>query len=81
MNRITYLKGLAEKIQGVIDGSISHAELSNYSYSDSDGSQSAGRRSPKELWEWLKSVWDEIDELEQRQRGRGIHTFSTRMRP
>jgi hypothetical protein len=77
-NRLAYLKELRIKIRGVLDGSIDAAAIQNYAFSDSDGSQSAHRRSPEELWDFLQKVENEIAALESRLHGGGIRTFGMR---
>jgi hypothetical protein len=74
-DRLAYLKALRVKVRGVLDGSIDAAEIANYSFSDSDGTQSTARRDPKSLWELLEKIDTEIDKLEQRLHGGGIRTF------
>jgi hypothetical protein len=53
------------------------AEIQSYSFSDSDGSQSATRRDIKALMEALKALDAQIASLEQKLRGGGIRTFGT----
>jgi hypothetical protein len=81
MERLAYLKSLRLRIQAALDGSIGHAGTESYTISDSDGSQSLTRRSPKELLDMLRSVDAEIAELERQLSGGGIRTFGTRIRP
>jgi hypothetical protein len=80
-DRLSYLKSLRLKIRAALDGSMSQAGTASYSISDSDGSQSLTRRSPKELWEMLEKVEAEITEIERSLSGGGIRTFGTRLRP
>jgi hypothetical protein len=79
-SRLTYLKSLRLKIQGVLDGSIEKAGVQSYGLNDSDGSQNLTRRSPKELWDMLQAVNDEITEIERGVSGGGVRTFGTRLR-
>jgi hypothetical protein len=72
---------LRGKILEVMTGSADKSILQSYTLSDSDGSQSTTRRSPRDLMTWLKEVDSKIAELEQRQRGGGIRTFGTRLKP
>ena len=81
LDRLEWLKEFRGKIRGVIDGSLDSATLASYSYSDADGSQSTTRRSPKELWDLLQEVEDEIENLERITAGGGVRTFGTRLRP
>jgi hypothetical protein len=80
-DRLAYLKSLRIKIQGALDGSIGKSETASYTINDSDGTQSLTRRSPKELWEMLREVSDEIAALERQINGGGVRTFGTRLRP
>jgi hypothetical protein len=72
---------LRGKILEVMTGAADKSILQSYSILDSDGSQSTTRRSPRDLMAWLNDVDAKIAELEQRQRGGGIRTFGTRLRP
>jgi hypothetical protein len=74
--RITKLKELDAKIIDVMLGDVDASVLASYSQSNADGSQSASRRSPKELWDWHKAVAKEIAELQRRGQS-GIRTFGT----
>jgi hypothetical protein len=80
-DRLAYLKSLRLKIRAALDGAMDKAGTASYSISDSDGSQSLTRRSPKELMDMLSRVDTEIAELERELRGGGIRTFGTRLRP
>ncbi|MDR1174107.1 MAG: hypothetical protein LBK83_01385, partial [Treponema sp.] len=78
---LTKLYILRGKILEVMIGSADKSALLSYSINDSDGAQSTTRRNPGDLMAWLKDVDNKIAELEQKQRGGGIRTFGTRMRP
>jgi hypothetical protein len=79
-DRLAWLKALRLKIRAAIDGSAGTAGTASYSISDSDGSQSLTRRSPKELMDMLDRVEAEISEIERELSGGGIRTFGTRLR-
>jgi hypothetical protein len=78
--RLAYLKSLRLKIRAALDGSVDKAGTQSYSITDSDGSQSLTRRSPKELMDMLDRTDAEIIDLERKLRGGGIRTFGTRLR-
>jgi hypothetical protein len=78
---LTWLYILRGKILEAMTGSADKSTLQSYSINDSDGSQSTTRRSPRDLMAWLNDVDAKIAELEQKQRGGGIRTFGTRVRP
>jgi hypothetical protein len=78
---LTQLYILRGKILEVMTGAADKSVLQSYTLSDSDGSQSTTRRSPRDLMAWLKDVDSKIAELEQKQQGGGIRTFGTRLRP
>jgi chromosome segregation ATPase len=80
-DRLAYLKSLRLKIMAALDGSVDKAGTASYNISDSDGSQSLTRRSPKELMDMLDRTDTQIAELERRLSGGGIRTFGTRLRP
>jgi hypothetical protein len=80
-DRLAYLKSLRLKIRAALDGSVERGGTASYRIGDSDGDQSVTRRSPKELWDMLKDVEDEIAAVERALSGGGIRTFSTRIRP
>ncbi|MFP3041875.1 hypothetical protein LQZ19_08640 [Treponema primitia] len=77
--RIAYLKSLRTKVETALSGAVINAEIENYSFGDSDGTQSARRRKPAELMDMLTRINAELDTLERLDRsGGGIRTFSTK---
>jgi len=72
LNSLLELRGL---IIGVMKGSVDSILLTNYSYTEADGTQSVTRRNPNDLMKWLKDVDAEIERL--RRPPGGIRTFGT----
>ena len=75
MTELDKLRELRDKILEVMLKQADYSVLESYNYGDADGTQSAKRRSPTELYKWYREVNEDIRKLE---RGSGgIMTFGT----
>jgi len=75
--RIARKRKQLELLYKAIEGSIEHAEIESYAFSDGNGNQNIRRRSLAEQQKLITELEKEIDTLECSLRGGGIQTFGT----
>jgi chromosome segregation ATPase len=76
--RLADYKAKREKLSVALDESLANAEVQTYSLNDSEGGQSATRRSPQELMKLIDDIESKIDSLEALLASGGIHIASLR---
>jgi hypothetical protein len=71
------LKSLREKVIAAMDGAADNAEVESYTFGDGNANESARRRSPLQLMQWLEEIDKKIAALEANLRGGSVMSFST----